>query len=161
MYVYVCGETHETAPNLEYSTHKQDIGFFHTGPQLYSNKLHEGAERCAGGVPYPADGNGYRNQARLFLSDRLTLQCGIVRVNCVDCLDRTNTAQFVLGLNAFRHQLHALGVIGAPTPAHLPFDSDACRLLEEVCSRLHYLCLLCLCDLCTPVVTPICSLCFV
>lgn len=53
-------------------------------------------------------------------------------MNCVDCLDRTNTAQFVLGLNAFRHQLYALGVLSAPTPDCLPVDSDACRLLEEV-----------------------------
>lgn len=25
------------------------------------------------------------------------LQTGLIRVNCVDCLDRTNTAQFALG----------------------------------------------------------------
>ena len=24
-------------------------------------------------------------------------QTGIIRVNCVDCLDRTNTAQFIIG----------------------------------------------------------------
>ncbi len=35
---------------------------------------------------------------------------GIVRTNCVDCLDRTNTAQFIMGFRAFRHQLYALGV---------------------------------------------------
>lgn len=26
-----------------------------------------------------------------------SLQTGVIRVNCVDCLDRTNTAQFALG----------------------------------------------------------------
>ena len=36
---------------------------------------------------------------------------GAVRTNCVDCLDRTNTAQFVLGKVALGHQLLALGVI--------------------------------------------------
>ena len=39
------------------------------------------------------------------------LQRGVVRSNCVDSLDRTNTAQFHLGLYALGHQLHALGVI--------------------------------------------------
>lgn len=35
----------------------------------------------------------------MFYKDKTetTLQCGIIRVNCVDCLDRTNTAQFSIG----------------------------------------------------------------
>ena len=33
------------------------------------------------------------------------MQTGIVRTNCVDCLDRTNTAQFMIGLNALGVQL--------------------------------------------------------
>lgn len=35
----------------------------------------------------------------LFFKDlhKVTFQTGIVRVNCVDCLDRTNTAQFAIG----------------------------------------------------------------
>jgi len=43
-----------------------------------------------------------------------TRQNGIVRVNCVDCLDRTNTAMFVIGKCAFAYQLQALGIISAP-----------------------------------------------
>ena len=39
-------------------------------------------------------------------------QRGVVRSNCIDGLDRTNTAQFHMGLYALGHQLHALGVIG-------------------------------------------------
>jgi hypothetical protein len=39
------------------------------------------------------------------------LQKGFVRINCVDCLDRTNIAMFCLGLSVFGHQLHDLGVI--------------------------------------------------
>ena len=32
-------------------------------------------------------------------------QTGVVRVNCVDCLDRTNTAQFCLGKCALAFQV--------------------------------------------------------
>lgn len=34
------------------------------------------------------------------------LQTGIIRVNCVDCLDRTNTAQFALGKCALGYQVY-------------------------------------------------------
>lgn len=57
------------------------------------------------------------------------LQNGIVRVNCVDSLDRTNTAQFVLGKVALAFQLQALGVLIEP---HLNYDTDAIRLLEQL-----------------------------
>jgi len=38
------------------------------------------------------------------------LQKGILRTNCIDCLDRTNVAQYAYGLVAFGRQLHALGL---------------------------------------------------
>lgn len=56
-------------------------------------------------------------------------QAGIIRVNCVDCLDRTNTAQFVIGRIALAYQLQAMGVLYKP---HLDFDTDINRLLEEL-----------------------------
>nr|XP_033515364.1 phosphoinositide phosphatase SAC2-like isoform X1 [Nicotiana tomentosiformis] len=40
-----------------------------------------------------------------------TLQRGVLRTNCIDCLDRTNVAQYAYGLVALGHQLHALGFI--------------------------------------------------
>ncbi|KAF2667097.1 hypothetical protein BT63DRAFT_458061 [Microthyrium microscopicum] len=49
------------------------------------------------------------------------MQNGIARTNCIDCLDRTNAAQFVIGKRALGHQLQALGVIDGP---HLEYDSD-------------------------------------
>ncbi|GBP83844.1 Polyphosphoinositide phosphatase [Eumeta japonica] len=55
------------------------------------------------------------------------LQTGVVRVNCVDCLDRTNTAQFAIGKCVLAHQLYALGLLANPV---LEFDSDCIRLLE-------------------------------
>ncbi|KAJ1519714.1 hypothetical protein ONE63_004974 [Megalurothrips usitatus] len=57
------------------------------------------------------------------------LQTGIIRVNCVDCLDRTNTAQFALGKCALGYQLYALGFIQEPK---LEFDSDCVRMLENL-----------------------------
>ncbi|WWD20149.1 hypothetical protein CI109_104625 [Kwoniella shandongensis] len=61
--------------------------------------------------------------------DRPLLQHGILRVNCVDCLDRTNAAQFAIAKRAFGHQLYALGLIGSP---YLPFSCDAVDVLTEM-----------------------------
>ncbi|XP_019463550.1 PREDICTED: phosphoinositide phosphatase SAC3-like isoform X2 [Lupinus angustifolius] len=47
------------------------------------------------------------------------LQRGVLRTNCIDCLDRTNVAQYAYGLAALGHQLHALGVID-----HTKIDLD-------------------------------------
>ncbi|KAH7679991.1 SAC domain-containing protein [Dioscorea alata] len=41
-------------------------------------------------------------------------QKGVLRTNCIDCLDRTNVAQYAYGLAALGHQLHALGFIDVP-----------------------------------------------
>ncbi|KAG9457624.1 hypothetical protein H6P81_002132 [Aristolochia fimbriata] len=38
-------------------------------------------------------------------------QRGVLRTNCIDCLDRTNVAQYAYGLAALGHQLQALGLI--------------------------------------------------
>ncbi|KAI4335156.1 hypothetical protein L6164_013828 [Bauhinia variegata] len=38
-------------------------------------------------------------------------QRGVLRTNCIDCLDRTNVAQYAYGLAALGQQLHVLGVI--------------------------------------------------
>ncbi|GAA5887685.1 hypothetical protein JCM5296_004458 [Sporobolomyces johnsonii] len=57
------------------------------------------------------------------------LQVGVVRTNCIDCLDRTNAAQFVIGKVALGHQLRALGIVNEPK---LGWDSDAVNLLTEI-----------------------------
>lgn len=49
------------------------------------------------------------------------VQNGVARTNCIDCLDRTNAAQFVLGKRALGRQLQALGVIAGNT---VEYDSD-------------------------------------
>uniref|UniRef100_A0A0D9XLD9 SAC domain-containing protein n=1 Tax=Leersia perrieri TaxID=77586 RepID=A0A0D9XLD9_9ORYZ len=38
-------------------------------------------------------------------------QLGVLRTNCLDCLDRTNSAQYAYAITAFGHQLEALGLI--------------------------------------------------
>lgn len=57
------------------------------------------------------------------------VQTGVLRTNCVDCLDRTNTAQFMVGKCALAYQLYALGMIDKPK---LQFDTDCVRLFEEL-----------------------------
>lgn len=61
--------------------------------------------------------------------DTIQLQTGIARVNCVDCLDRTNAAQFMIGKRAFGYQLHALGLL---RESFAPFDCDALIVLTEM-----------------------------
>ncbi|KAG4305479.1 hypothetical protein PORY_001035 [Pneumocystis oryctolagi] len=60
---------------------------------------------------------------------KLKLQEGICRTNCIDCLDRTNAAQFVIAKKALGYQLFALGVIKEPV---LNYDTDAINLLTEM-----------------------------
>uniref|UniRef100_A0A0E0EGY8 SAC domain-containing protein n=1 Tax=Oryza meridionalis TaxID=40149 RepID=A0A0E0EGY8_9ORYZ len=44
------------------------------------------------------------------LGDGPCYQTGVLRTNCMDCLDRTNVAQYAYGLAALGRQLHAMGV---------------------------------------------------
>ncbi|CAL9111543.1 unnamed protein product [Musa textilis] len=45
----------------------------------------------------------------------LRCQKGVLRTNCIDCLDRTNVAQYAYGLAALGHQLHALNLSSLPS----------------------------------------------
>ncbi|KAI5861633.1 SacI homology domain-containing protein [Durotheca rogersii] len=56
-------------------------------------------------------------------------QNGVARTNCIDCLDRTNAAQFVIGKRALGHQLHALGIIEHTT---IEYDTDAVNLFTHM-----------------------------
>ncbi|KAJ6824075.1 phosphoinositide phosphatase SAC2-like [Iris pallida] len=69
------------------------------------------------------DGNNAANSDRsetavdnseVCLIKPLKIQQGALRTNCIDCLDRTNVAQYAYGLAALGHQLHALGIIDYP-----------------------------------------------
>ncbi|OQO00221.1 hypothetical protein B0A48_14008 [Cryoendolithus antarcticus] len=61
--------------------------------------------------------------------DEPHVQNGVARTNCVDCLDRTNAAQFVIGKQAFGRQLHALGVLGS---SHVDYDTDAVNIFTHM-----------------------------
>ena len=62
-------------------------------------------------------------------SGDLKMQNGIARTNCIDCLDRTNAAQFVIGKRALGHQLRALGVIDDNS---MEYDTDAVNLFTHM-----------------------------
>ncbi|KAH7035689.1 SacI homology domain-containing protein [Microdochium trichocladiopsis] len=57
------------------------------------------------------------------------VQNGVARTNCIDCLDRTNAAQFILGKRALGHQLHALGVL---QETYIEYDTDAVNMLTHM-----------------------------
>ncbi|KAH0565689.1 hypothetical protein GP486_000908 [Trichoglossum hirsutum] len=59
----------------------------------------------------------------------VTVQNGVARTNCIDCLDRTNAAQFVIGKRALGYQLHALGVISEKS---VEYDTDAVNLFTHM-----------------------------
>ena len=61
--------------------------------------------------------------------DEPLVQNGIARTNCIDCLDRTNAAQFVIGKRAFALQLQALGVIDRD---EVDFDTDAVNIFTHM-----------------------------
>ncbi|WIA12381.1 hypothetical protein OEZ85_012427 [Tetradesmus obliquus] len=58
------------------------------------------------------------------------LQRGVLRTNCIDCLDRTNVAQFAYGLAAFGAQLEALGALGEEEGGVDSDSSIALQLME-------------------------------
>ncbi|KAJ3056503.1 phosphatidylinositol-3,5-bisphosphate 5-phosphatase [Rhizophlyctis rosea] len=87
-------------------------GFFHSGPEPYMNALRRSKVL------------GEDTEVNRILGRR---QNGVVRTNCIDCLDRTNAAQFVIGKCALGYQLYSMGVISHPS---VPFDSDAVNMLN-------------------------------
>ncbi|XP_047162733.1 phosphoinositide phosphatase SAC2-like isoform X1 [Vigna umbellata] len=57
------------------------------------------------------------------------LQSGVLRTNCIDCLDRTNVAQYAYGLAALGRQLQVLGFIESE---HIDLDNPLAGELMEV-----------------------------
>lgn len=55
-------------------------------------------------------------------------QRGVLRTNCIDCLDRTNVAQYAYGLAALGRQLHAMGL--TDNPKLDPDSSIAAALMD-------------------------------
>ncbi|KAF7107363.1 hypothetical protein CFC21_107998 [Triticum aestivum] len=61
------------------------------------------------------------------------LQSGVLRTNCIDCLDRTNVAQYAYGLASLGRQLHALGSVESP---ELDLDSPLAHHLMHFYERM-------------------------
>ncbi|XP_024973436.1 phosphoinositide phosphatase SAC2-like isoform X1 [Cynara cardunculus var. scolymus] len=60
-------------------------------------------------------------------------QTGVLRTNCIDCLDRTNVAQYAYGWAALGHQLHALGYIDSPAiELDSPLADDLMGVYEKM-----------------------------
>ncbi|CAI9114484.1 OLC1v1015216C1 [Oldenlandia corymbosa var. corymbosa] len=63
-------------------------------------------EELVGEVDHKISGeSGFFNQKPVMF------QNGVLRTNCIDCLDRTNAAQYAYGLVALGRQLYALGLL--------------------------------------------------
>ncbi|XP_054801536.1 phosphatidylinositol-3-phosphatase SAC1-like [Prosopis cineraria] len=60
-------------------------------------------------------------------------QNGVLRTNCIDCLDRTNIAQFAFGLEALGCQLQAMGITD---DSHVDPDSSLAAALMEMYRRM-------------------------
>lgn len=58
------------------------------------------------------------------------LQKGIIRTNCIDCLDRTNAAQFIICKEALTKQLRSLDLISEGKT--LDYESDLINILTEI-----------------------------
>lgn len=56
-------------------------------------------------------------------------QSGVLRTNCIDCLDRTNVAQYAYGLEALVRQLHAMDLTDCLKVDH---DSSLAAALMEM-----------------------------
>ncbi|XP_078448417.1 phosphoinositide phosphatase SAC7-like isoform X2 [Wolffia australiana] len=72
---------------------------------------------------------GYLEKQGYFLSDpsgaKLDTQMGIVRSNCIDCLDRTNVTQSLIGRKMLERQLRRLGIFSDVDTINLHPDFDA------------------------------------
>ncbi|KAI5965401.1 FIG4 [Candida pseudojiufengensis] len=58
------------------------------------------------------------------------LQKGIIRTNCIDCLDRTNAAQFIICKEVLNMQLSELNIIS--NDMIIDYDSDLINILTEM-----------------------------
>ncbi|KAK8524737.1 hypothetical protein V6N13_015750 [Hibiscus sabdariffa] len=60
-------------------------------------------------------------------------QNGVLRTNCIDCLDRTNVAQYSYGLMALGRQLHAMGFTESQTiDQNSPLAEDLMVVYEKM-----------------------------
>ena len=84
-----------------------------------------GAQAAPGAEASEASEAGRRGSA--------TVQCGVIRNNCLDCLDRTTVAQFCVGMAALSLQLQRLELRAPEDGAMLSFtDEKDLALMSEL-----------------------------
>ncbi|GKV09115.1 hypothetical protein SLEP1_g20659 [Rubroshorea leprosula] len=71
---------------------------------------------------------GQQNEKENHVGEAAHFQSGILCTNCIDCLDRTNVAQYGYGLAALGHRLHAMGLTDNPKVD--PDSSIAAALMD-------------------------------
>jgi len=80
--------------------------FFFISPKgNVMNRLYEIAESCVEKTGFFQNFSRHCSNRKFNGSSETVHQKGIVRVNCVDCLDRTNTAMYTIGKCALAHQV--------------------------------------------------------
>nr|XP_043635518.1 phosphoinositide phosphatase SAC2-like isoform X2 [Erigeron canadensis] len=92
-----------------------------------------GTENSDGDILYNVFSVDSNNESRKLSSKPPKYQTGVLRTNCIDCLDRTNVAQYAYGWAALGHQLHALGYLDVPT---IGLDSPLADNLMEVYEKM-------------------------
>lgn len=64
-------------------------------------------------TPRPSFFLGFLDRSTRAGYTRMRSQTGTLRTNCIDCIDRSNIAQFVAGIRALGSQLHDMGAAQA------------------------------------------------
>ncbi|KAF9616130.1 hypothetical protein IFM89_028596 [Coptis chinensis] len=87
----------------------------------------------------PDEDNADADTSRNHVMKPCTFQKGVLRTNCIDCLDRTNVAQYAYGLAALGHQLHSVGLINIPkVDLDAPLANDLMRFYETMGDTLAH-----------------------
>ncbi|KAI5075938.1 hypothetical protein GOP47_0010014 [Adiantum capillus-veneris] len=90
-------------------------GFYCSGkPYVVKSHLHQrnavSSTSMKSGEVERVSEDGPQNKDKEVNSKEARYQSGVLRTNCIDCLDRTNVAQYAYGLAALGLQLFALGL---------------------------------------------------
>ncbi len=103
------GRTHEPAeaePSLHDASGREEVlphvGTGTTTPTGVDGSIPNRSSGDGSGILPPPWGQG--------LDVMPMEQQGVLRTNCIDCLDRTNVGQFSIGVHALAKQLYVMGV---------------------------------------------------
>ncbi|KAL1350251.1 hypothetical protein HN51_014370 [Arachis hypogaea] len=100
--IFYCHVTRRLGGSIEYSNSVNCVDEHSTAKQANSNKANVDEDRVAKDCLHADESVDY-------IIEPLMFQSGVLRTNCIDCLDRTNVAQYAYGLAALGRQLETLG----------------------------------------------------